>query len=311
MNWEVLLGPSVLEASLRIATPLLLAALGGAFTHHAGIFNIALEGMMLFGAFFAIVASYYTSNWLIAIAVTILVGLIIGLLYGVFTIHLKADFIVTGIAINVLGLGLTTYLLRALFHVKAGLQDARIAPLPDINIPLLNSLGSINEIFNNQSLFTYVGWILVVVLWFIFYRTPFGLHLRAAGEHPDALETAGISLTRTRYIAALCCGVLCALAGAHLSLGYLNQYVINVTSGRGFISMAAVLFGSGNPVIIILVSLLFGFAESISIRFQGIGVPGYFALMIPYVVTILALVAWSIQKQQKLQQAEAAPESQT
>ena len=311
MNWEALFSPSVLEASLRIATPLLLAALGGAFTHHAGIFNIALEGMMLIGAFTAVVVSYYTSNWLIAIAATILVGLLIGLLYGVFTIHLKADFIVTGIAINVLALGLTTYLLRALFHVKAGLQSPLIAPLPDVNLPFLNSLGVISEILNNQSLFTYVSWVLVVILWFIFYRTPFGLHLRAAGEHPDSLETAGISVIRTRYIAALCCGILCALAGAHLSLGYLNMYVINITSGRGFISMATVLFGGGNPVIILLVSLLFGFAESMSIRFQGIGVPGYFALMIPYTVTILALVIWSIRKNRRSQLVDTVPASQT
>ena len=309
MIWETLFGPSVLEASLRIATPLLLAALGGAFTHHAGIFNIALEGMMLIGAFTAVVISYYTSNWLIAIAVTIAIGVLIGLLYALFTVQLKADYIVTGIAINVLALGLTTYLLRVLFHVKAGLQSTRIAPLPDINLPFLDGLGVVNQIFNNQSLFTYVSWALVVILWFVFYRTPFGLHIRAAGEHPESLETAGIGVARTRYIGAIFCGILCALAGAHLSLGYLNQYVINITSGRGFIAMAALLFGSGNPVIIALVSLLFGFAESISIRFQGLGVPGYFALMIPYIVTILALVVWSIQKQRRFQLPDAAPAS--
>jgi ABC-type uncharacterized transport system permease subunit len=123
--------------------------------------------------------------------------------------------------------------------------------------------------------------------------------LRAAGEHPEALDTAGISVHKIRYIASMLCGALCALAGAHLALGYLNQYVINISSGRGFIALAAVIFGNGNPVSLLFVSLLFGLADSLSIRFQGLGVPGYFALMVPYTATILALVIWSVQKQRK------------
>lgn len=311
MNWGSLFTPSAFESALRIATPLLLASLGGAFTQHAGIFNIALEGMMLIGAFTAVTVSYFTSNWVIAIAAAILVGILFGWFYGIFSVKLKSDFIVIGIAINMLALGLTTYLLRALFHVKAGLQSPRIVPLPDIHLPIPESLGLINKIFNDQSLFTYVSWILVIVLWVVIYRLPFGLRLRAAGEHPEALETAGVSVSKMRYIASIACGVLCALAGAHLALGYLNMYVINISSGRGFIALAAVIFGAGNPLIIFLVSLLFGMAESLSIRFQGIGIPGYFALMTPYVVTILALVFWSIQKQHRVQPApnETAPTS--
>jgi ABC-type uncharacterized transport system permease subunit len=299
MNWESLFDPSALQAALRIATPLLLAALGGALTHHAGIFNIALEGMMLVGAFAAVTVSYFTSNWLLGVMAGLAAGALIGLLYGVFTVSLKSDFIVIGIAINLFSLGLTTYLMRAIFHVKAGVLSPRIQPIPNIQFPFLNNLGIVNTIINNQSLFTYVSWILVVILWFLIYRTPFGLHLRAAGEHPEALETAGVSVTSTRYVSAIGSGILCVLAGAHLALGYLNQYIINISSGRGFIALAAVLFGGGNPAIIFGVSVLFGFAESLSIRFQGLGVPGYFALMIPYIVTILSLVFWSIQKQRK------------
>jgi simple sugar transport system permease protein len=305
MIWDVLFTPSSIQAALRIATPLLLAALGGAFKHHSGIFNIALEGMMLVGSFTAVTVSYITSNWVFGVLAGILAGLIMGLLYGLFTVTLKADFIVTGVAINLLSLGLTTYLLRALFHVKSGLQSPRIQPIPDINLPFLQPLGVVGTVLNNQSLFTYLSWILVILLWIWLYRTPFGLHLRAAGEHPEAVETAGISVRNIRYIAAIVCGVLCALAGAHLSLGYLNQYVINISSGRGFIALAAVIFGSGNPISLLFVSLLFGLADSLSIRIQGLGVPGYFALMVPYVVTILALVIWSIQKQSKPRLSQA------
>lgn len=296
MNWAALFDPSVFEAMLRIATPIMLAAIGGALTHHAGIFNIALEGMMLVGAFTSVVVSYYTSNWIIAIVATIGVGLLWGLLYGLFTVRFKANFIVTGFAMNTLSTGLTTYLLRAMFHTKAGLQDPRIATLPDINFSFLDPLGVVNQIFNNQSLITYVGWIMVVIFWVLIYRTTFGLHLRAAGENNEALETAGVSVNRTRYIASLVCGVLCALAGAHLALGYLNQYVLNITSGRGFIAMTTVLFAGGNPIMIFFVSLLFGFSEGFAIRLQGIGIPGYFALMIPYIITILALIGWSAQE---------------
>ena len=297
--WESLFTPSSIQAALRIATPLMLAALGGSFTHHAGIFNIALEGMMLVGAFAAVTASYFTSSWIIAVVVTLCVGILFGLIYGLFTVTIKADFIVTGVAINLLSLGLTTYLLRALFHVKAGLQDPRIQALPDVNLPLLSSLGVIGKVVNDQSLFTYVSWLLVLLLWVLFYRMPFGMHLRAAGEHAGALETSGVSVLIVRYLGAVACGVLCALAGAHLSLGYLNQYVINVTSGRGFIALAAVLFANGNPVMVALVSLLFGLTESLSIRLQGLGVPGYFALMTPYAVTILALIFWSVRQQRR------------
>ncbi len=296
---ETLFTLSSMQSALRIATPLLLAALGGAFTHHAGIFNIALEGMMLVGSFTAVTVSFYTSNWVAAVLAAILVGLLYGALYGLFTVTLKADFIVTGVAINLLSLGLTTYLLRALFHVKAGLQSDRIQPLPDFHLPLLDHLGTFGALLNNQGLFTYISWILVVLLFILFYRTPFGFHLRAAGEHAEALETAGISVQRMRYLAALACGVLCSLAGAHLALGYLNQYLINISSGRGFIALAGVLFGNGNPVTIAVMSLLFGLADSLSIRFQSLGVPGYFALMVPYAVTILALVFWSVRKQHR------------
>jgi ABC-type uncharacterized transport system permease subunit len=296
MNWTALLGPSVFEAMFRIGTPIMLAAIGGALTHHAGIFNIALEGMMLVGAFAAVVASYFTSSWLVAIIATMVVGVVWGLLYGLFTVRFKANFIVTGFAMNTLSTGLTTYLLRAMFHVKAGLQDPRIVTLPDVNFRFLNSVGVMDEVINNQSLLTYIGWIFVVVFWVLIYRTTFGLHLRASGENYEALEAAGVSVNRTRYIAAVLCGVLCALAGAHISLGYLNQFVLGITSGRGFIAMATVLFANGNPITTFFVSLLFGFAESFAIRLQGIGIPGYFALMIPYIVTILALIIWSAQE---------------
>jgi simple sugar transport system permease protein len=181
MIWESLFTPSVFESALRIATPLLLAALGGALTHHAGIFNIAREGMMLAGSFTAVAVSYFTSSWVAAILAAIVAGLLFGFIYGLFTVRLKADFIVTGIAINLLALGLTTYLLRALFNVKAGLQDPRIQAIPDLHLPLLGSLGPLNTILNDQSLFTYLAFILPIVLC-AHLSNPIWTKLRAAGS---------------------------------------------------------------------------------------------------------------------------------
>ena len=288
-----------LEAALRITTPFLLAALGGSFTDHAGIFNIALEGMMLIGAFTAVAISLYTSNWVLALFAGIIIGIIIGMLYALFTVTLKADSIVVGVAFNFFGLGLTTYLMRALFDVKAAIMDPRIEAIPNINIPFFENLGILN-ILNNHSLLTYVSWVLVFVCWYLIFKTPFGLRLRAAGEHAEALQTAGVSVPFMRYIASIASGVLCALAGVHISLGYLSQFVINISAGRGFIALAIQMFGRSNPITVFSGSLLFGMSESIAIRLQSIGVPGYFALMLPYFLTIMTMVVWAIRRKMKL-----------
>lgn len=295
---ETLFNLHTLEAAFRIATPLLLAALGGSLTHKAGIFNIGLEGMMLIGAFSAVSFSYATNSWVVGLLGGLLFGLLTGLLFGLFTIDFRTDVIIIGTALNLLALGATTYLLRAIFQVRAGLSSPRIDAIPDVHIPFLEHLGFL-KVLSGQSVLTYGGWILIVLLHVVIFRTPFGMHLRAAGEHPEVLAAAGISLRRVRYAAAAGCGALCGLSGAHLALGYLNQFVINITGGQGFIALAAVLFGQGNPVSVFLVTLLFGLADGISSNLQVLGVSGYFSLMVPYILTIVMLTIFAIRSGRK------------
>lgn len=300
---EFLLAPTTYQAALRIMTPLLLAALGGAFTHYAGILNIALEGQMLFGAFFAVVGSYYFESAAAGILAGALAGLVAGLLFGGFVISFKTDEFIVGIAINILAIGATTFLMRAWFNVKASFNSPQIQPLLGIPLPGIPGDSVLGTLFSNHTVLTYLSWLLVAGLFVLFYHTRFGLHLRATGEHPEALESAGGNVKLMRYAASAACGTLCGLAGAHLALGYLTQFVQNMTAGRGFIALAALLFGAGNPLRILSASFIFGLAESLSIRFQGLGVPPYFALMTPYIVTIIALIIVSARRQRRSQAA--------
>jgi ABC-type uncharacterized transport system permease subunit len=297
---EFLFTLTTYRAVFRIMTPLLLAALGGAFTHYSGILNIALEGQMLFGAFFAVAASYYMGSAAAGVLAGALAGLVIGLLFALFVVHFKTDEFIVGIAINIMAVGATTFLMRAMFGVKASFSDPGIKALPEIPLPGIPPDSAIGTLFGNYTALTYLSWILVPALFVLFFHTRFGMHLRATGEHPEALEAAGRNVRLIRWAGSAACGVLCGLAGAHLALGYLSQFVKNMTAGRGFIALSALLFGGGNPLIITVAAFVFGLAESLSIRFQSLGVPPYFALIIPYAVTIMALIIISARQRARL-----------
>jgi len=297
---EVLFNINTYRAAFRIMTPLLLAALGGAFTHYAGILNIALEGQILFGAFFAVAISYYFSSVVAGILAGAIAGVIIGLLFALFVVRFRADEFVVGIAINILAVGGTTFLMRALFGVKASFSDPGIKTLSGIGLSFLPDNGFLSTLLGNYTILTYLSWALIPLLYILFFRTRFGSHLRATGEVPEALTTAGGNIYKIRWIASGACGLFCGLAGSHLALGYLSQFVKNMTAGRGFIALSALLFGGGNPIIIAVASFIFGLAESLSIRYQSLGIPPYFALITPYAVTILALIFISSRRKKAL-----------
>ena len=280
---------ALVQHTIRTATPLILAALGGLLTQQAGILNIGMEGMILLGAFFAIVGSYFFGNAFVGVALAILVGVLVGLLFALFVIDLKSDEFVIGIAINIFAGGLTVFLLRSIFGVKGAFSSPKIVPLPRINIPLISKIPFLNIIFNNHTIFIYISWILVVLVYIYLYKTPHGTWLRASGEYPEALETAGVSPRKMKYISSIACGVLCGLAGAHLSLGYLTLFTENMSANRGFIALASIIFGQANPIKTFLAALLFGFFDALGIRLQGVGIPSQFTQMIPYLATIIAL----------------------
>ncbi|SHE57136.1 nucleoside ABC transporter membrane protein [Tissierella praeacuta DSM 18095] len=281
---------ALIQHTIRTATPLILAALGGLLTQQAGILNIGMEGMILLGAFFGVVGSYFFGSSFMGVLLAAFIGLLIGLLFALFVIDLKSDEFVIGIAINIFAGGLTVFLLRSIFGVKGAFSSPDIVPLPRLNFPMLNKISFLNTIFNNHTVFIYISWILVVLTYIYLYKTPQGIWLRASGEYPDALETAGISPRKMKYISSIACGILCGLAGAHLSLGYLTLFTENMSANRGFIALAAIIFGKANPVGTFFAALLFGFFDALGIRLQVVGIPSQFTQMIPYIATIFALI---------------------
>lgn len=284
-----ILNLTLIQHTIRTATPLILAALGGLLTEHAGMLNIGMEGMILLGSFFGVLGSFYFSSSLAGVLLAGLVGLLVGLLFAIFVIDLKSDEFIVGIAINIFAGGLTVFLLRSIFGVKGAFSSPGIIPLPRLDFPGLASIPFLNVIFNNHSIFVYISWVLVVLIYIYLYKTPQGVWLRAAGEYPEALETAGVSPKRMKYISSIVCGLLCGFAGAHLSLGYLTLFTENMSADRGFIALAAIIFGRANPAKTFAAALMFGFFDALGIRLQVMGIPSQFTQMIPYAATIVAL----------------------
>ena len=281
------------------ATPILLAALGGAFTYYAGIFNIAMEGMMLGGAFFAVMGSYYFHSWPMGILCAIVGALLMALIFIVFTVFLKTDEFVTGIALNLFAVGATTYMLRQIFKVKGAFSSPGIIPIPRIHIPLIADIPVVGDILSGQNLMVYITVMAVLVSAFVIFKTRFGLRLRAAGYNAPSLDSSGVKTATMRIWSLVICGVLCGLAGAFLSLGYVTLFAENMTAGRGWISLAAVILVNGNPWGIALISLVFGFTDGLGLLLQKF-LPNQFTSMVPYLATLVSLYFYSIQKRKKL-----------
>jgi ABC-type uncharacterized transport system permease subunit len=279
---------ALLMSTIRLATPLILAALGGMFSERSGVINIALEGKMLAGAFTAAAVTYAAdeklhlgnaSPW-VGLLAAILAGLFIAAIYAVTCIRYKADQVVSGAAINILMLGIPGFLSGAFF-----LSSGSTPQLPKEHLipwtPIV------------------IAFAMVFVSWYVLYRTPFGLRLRSVGEKPEAADAAGVSVTQIRYAGVLIAGVLAGIGGAYLSIGQSSLFTRNMTAGRGFIALAALIFGKWRPVQTMFACLLFGFTEAISIQMQGAvklpsgeDIPVQFIQMVPYVLTIIVLAGF-------------------
>lgn len=287
---DQLFDASLFASALRMLTPILLAALGGAICARVGLFNVGLEGLMLIGAFSAIVGNYLTGSITMALLFAVGCTLIFSLLFAFMSIHLQANVIVVGIALNFLALGLTTFSLRAIFDVKGAYYDRDMMGLPKLHIPLVEDIPWLGNVLSGHSILVYASILIVAVLHYYLFRTVSGFRLLAAGENPTAARSLGIKVTRIQYGAVLLCGALCGLAGAQLSLGNVTMFTEGMTAGRGFIALVATMLGQSNPLGVAGASLLFGFMESLSIRLQGFAMPTHFTMMVPYVVTILAML---------------------
>jgi len=293
---KILIG--LINGMLTGATPILLAALGGTLTYYAGIFNIAMEGMMLGGAFFGVLGSYYFQSWEMGILAAIIGSLIMAIIFIFFSVVLKTDEFVTGIGLNLFALGATTYMLRQIFQVKGAFSGPGIVSIPAINIPFLKDIPILGEILSGQNLIVYIALLATIAIVYLVFKTPFGLRLRAAGYNAACLDTSGVRTSRIRIWSLLLCGVLCGLAGAYLSLGYVTLFSENMSAGRGWISLAAIILVNGSPWGIAIISLLFGFSDGFGLLLQQY-IPSQFASMAPYVATLVALYVYSVREKKK------------
>ena len=285
----------LINGMISSATPLLLSALGGSLTYYAGIFNIAMEGMMLSGAFFAVLGSYYFHSWIIGILTGILGALLMALIFILFSIVLNVDEFVTGVGLNMFALGLTTYLLRQIFNVKGAFTSPEIVSVPKIHIPFIKDIPFIGPIISGQNLIVWIALIATILCNYFVFKTQFGLRLRAAGYNKQCLDTSGVSSDRIKAYSLLLCAVLCGLAGAFLSLGYVTLFSENMSAGRGWISLAAIILVSGNPIGIAMVSVIFGLADGLGLYMQAV-LPSQFTSMLPYIATLVALFVYSMKK---------------
>lgn len=284
-----ILGNMQLWAStLSLSVPLVLPALGGTFSERTGVVNIAMEGIMLIGAFFAVFFSSLTMNPWVGLLGAVVAGGIVAVIFAWAAIRLRSDQVIIGMAVNIFASGLTAYLLNTIFGF--GGTPVNTPMLPHLNWPWLGRIPVLGPLLNDQSILVYITLLLVVAGHFFLFHTRLGLRMRAVGENPEAADTAGINVYRIRYLGVLISGFLSALAGAYLSIGVLNSFEVDMTNGRGYIALAAMIFGRWTPFGSFGAALLFGFASALSMPLQSSVAAKNLVQMLPYVVTILALI---------------------
>ena len=281
-------------AALRMATPIAFASLGGIFSERAGIINIGLEGMMLTSAFTGVAASYFSGNPWLGVLAAVLVGGLLGLFHALLTVKFVGDQIVSGTGINIFALGFTAYMSQVLWGSRGASES--VQGLRVVSIPLLKDIPIIGEVIGAHTPLVYLMLIVTVLSHVVLFKTPIGLRIRAVGEHPAAADTAGIDVFKTKYLCVMVSGMLAGLGGAFLSLGHLNLFAWGMTGGRGFIAMAAMIFGKWTPFGAFGASFLFGFAYALQMRLQTLELlPPQIILAIPYILTVIVLagvVGW-------------------
>ena len=288
--FEQIFDTALFDSATRAMIPILLAALGGMICERAGVFQIALEGMMLAGAFAAVAGSYLALSSTVGVLFGMAAGMAVSLALAYGAVTRRGDSLVLGIALNLLAMGLTGFLLPQLFDVRGVFQHPRIDGLERIAIPVLSDIPWVGPVLFDNTVLTYLALLLVPALWVVLFRTPIGLRLRGVGERPLAAETLGVSPSVYKYGAVLASGALAGIGGAQLSLGNVVQFAENMSSGRGWVAVVAVMLGRAHPAGVLGAAALFALAEALGFRFQGNGLPVQVTDALPFVVTLMALV---------------------
>lgn len=297
--FDILLKDGFWFAVIRSTTPILLTTLGAMIAARAGARNIALEGTMLTASFVGVAASHFTQSAFAGLAFAVLSGIIMSNIIAYFALKLKSNIIISGISLNLMASGMTVFGLYLLTGDKGASTSLNSLVLPSINIPIIENIPVVGSILSGHNILTYVALILVFLVWVMFKYTKLGLRIKAVGESPEAAESVGISVNRVKYIALTMSGALAALGGAFLSMGYVTLFSAGMTSGRGYIALATQAMAGSNPVVGLLTSGLFGFAESMSNYLQGASLPIEFIQMLPYLAIVVIYVVYCANKTKK------------
>ncbi|MFS4436837.1 ABC transporter permease [Paracoccaceae bacterium GXU_MW_L88] len=292
------------DSTIRLATPLLIVCLAGLFSERAGIFDIGLEGKMLAGAFMAAAVAYVSGNAWLGLLAGMGASLFLGLIHGLASITFRGQQIISGVAVNFLASGLTVFIGQNWFRQGGQTPQVTSGRFSTITLPFANALSDVpvigplyQQVISGHSILVYAAFLLPAISWWVLFRTRFGLRLRAVGENPGAVDTAGVSVTRLRYSSVIICGLLCGIAGAYLSTSMGAGFVREMTAGKGYIALAALIFAKWRPWPALFACLLFGLLEAIGIRYQdlnigGVRVPVQFMQALPYILTVIILAGF-------------------
>ena len=281
---------------IRVATPILLAALGAAVCNKAGVVNLGLEGIMLISALFGVLGGAMGGNLFWGFLTGVGSALVVSAIFAYFHLILKANATLCGTAINTAATGLTVFVLQLATGEKGNSSSLRSFSFPEVEIPLIKDIPVVGDILSGQNALTYRAILLVVLFYILLYKTPLGLRMRAVGENPNAASSVGQDVVKIRFIAIIICGVLTGLGGMYLSMGYLDMFVRDMVAGRGFIALAACSMGQSTPVGALISSLVFAFFDGLSNILQVLQIPSQFVQMLPYLATIAGLTVFSIQQ---------------
>ncbi|GMQ59224.1 ABC transporter permease [Vallitalea sediminicola] len=288
--FEIIFSANFGYSVLRVATPILFAALASLISLKVGILNIAIEGMMLTSALMAVVVSAFSGNIWLGLITGVFTGGLIGLILVYFSLKLKTNTTLTGIALNLMAGGGTVFLLYIVSGNKGISSSLQSGVLPNIDLPLINKIPIIGEILSGHNVLTYIALLMVIVIYYFIYKTPLGFKIRAVGENPDAADSVGINLMKIRYIAVIISGALAGFGGTYMSMSYVSWFSRNMSAGRGFIGIAAESMGGGTPIGTFIATLIFGFADALSNNLQFLKIPSELIQMIPYILTIIGVV---------------------
>jgi len=279
------------RSGMRLGTPIILAALGGAICNRAGVLNLALEGKMLLGSFVGILAAFYFQNTYLGVLAGAIAGGLVGLIFAFLYLRYNVNLIILAIAVNLFIAEMTIFFMRTFLGNTGTWSDPSVEQLPEVGIPIIENIPKLGEILSSYNWIIYFSWIATIVLFFVLFYTKFGRHIRAVGESKDAAETVGISVARVQVFVLVIDGVLCGIAGAYLSVGHLTLFTRNMSNGRGWTAVIAALFGFNHPIGVFLTGLFFGLADAFAIRLQTTtNVPPSLVQFIPHVLTLIALI---------------------